>query len=56
MARLVSGRVGSSSSTRYASLTADVECPARTFGSYDGLETMARMAPVTGSIATTAPR
>ena len=56
MARLTSGRVGSLFNEVQAFSTFLGSWLVRTSGSYPGLLTIARMAPVVGSSATTAPR
>lgn len=55
MARLVSGLVGSSRRFSHAADCAAVSWVASRLGSYDGEDTIARIRPVDGSSATTAP-
>ena len=56
MARLTSGWFGSALSSSQALTTAAWSWAASRFGSYCGCEIIARIAPVFGSSATTAPR
>ena len=56
IARLSIGRPVAESSRSYALRIAGGSCEARRFGSNDGVLAIARIAPVLGLIATTAPR